>query len=274
MEEERVVYELQDHVAVVTLNRPEKLNALDLPMLHAIDAVGSELAQQPEVRCVILQGAGRAFCAGLDVVSVMGSEELNTSAITQRTHGIANLFQRAAWVWRSLPVPVVAAAHGVVFGGGLQILLGADVKIVHPDTRLCIMEMKWGLIPDMAGTQLMRHAVRDDVIRELTYTAREFSGVDAVQYGFATHLDPTPLEAAKTLALEIAARSPSAVVKAKKLLNAAPYLDAAEGLLHESIEQQSLLGQHNQMEAIYANMQKRKPAFKDYREAPASEAES
>jgi enoyl-CoA hydratase/carnithine racemase len=257
-----------DHIAEVELHRPEKMNALNIPLFNAIIAAGEKLHQDASVRVVILHGAGRAFCAGIDIssFSLQDQDGLNAQNLVERTHGIANMWQKAVWIWRELAVPVIAAVHGIAFGGGLQIMLGADIKYVHPDTRLSIMEGKWGIIPDMAGTQLMRHTVRDDIIRELTYTNRIFSGQEAVQYGFATHTSPQPLEAARQLAKEIASKSPTAIVKAKKVLNKAPYLNESEGLMMESVEQKSLLGAPNQLEAIASGLQKRKGNFNDYRE--------
>lgn len=262
---DKIKIDIQDHVAVVSLNKPEKLNALDLEMMEQLISVAEELANNAVVRVVVLTGEGRAFCAGMDLANFMEGSEIDKVPLTERTHGTANLFQKPAMVWRELPVPVIAAGQGIVFGGGLQIFSGADIRYVTPDCKLSILEMKWGMIPDMAGTQLWRHTVRDDIIRELTYTHRIFSGEEAVQYGFATHLSETPLEAAMALAKEIASKSPSAIVKAKKVLNAAPYLDVAEGLQLESSEQADIIKKKNQMEAVYAGIQKRVGKFEDYR---------
>ncbi|MFK7979989.1 MAG: crotonase/enoyl-CoA hydratase family protein [Saprospiraceae bacterium] len=264
---ERVKIDIQNHIAVVTFNRPEKRNALDSHQFEAIIKAGEQLKKNTSVRAVVLTGAGAVFCAGLDLSNFKGGGLPDDGhPISVRTYGIANKWQQVVWVWRALAVPVIAAVHGAAFGGGLQIMLGADIKYIKPDTKLSIMEMKWGLIPDMAGTQLMRHAVRDDIIRELTYTNRLFSGTDAVQYGFATHLSDNPLEDAMKLAAEIASKSPTAIVKAKKILNAAPYLTSAEGLLMESVEQEDLMKNENQLEAVMSSMQKRPGNFKDYRE--------
>jgi len=171
-----------------------------------------------------------------------------------------------AWVWRDCPVPVIAAVHGVCFGGGLQIMSGADIKYVTLDSRLSIMEMKWGLVPDMAGTQIWPHHVRQDIIKELTYTNREFSGTQAVEYGFATHTSESPFEDAMKLAQEIAGKNPTAVVKAKKMINSAPYQSEADGLMLESIQQEAVMYKKNQMEAVYSTMQKRAGNFEDYRD--------
>lgn len=267
--EERVKIEIQDHIAIVSLNRPDKLNALDDQMFHAIIASAKELEENASIRVVILKGEGRAFCAGIDLstFSFEGANDIDSNAIISRTHGVANKWQKVAWAWRELSVPVIAAVHGVCFGGGLQIMLGTDIKFVHPETKLSIMEMKWGIIPDMAGTQLMRHNIREDVIKELTYTHRVFFGEEAVKHGFASHVSENPFEDAMKLAKEIASKSPSAVVRAKKLINKAPYLQEAEGLQMESDEQDLLLKQHNQVEALFSQMQKREANFKDFRES-------
>ena len=265
--ENRVDIQIDGHIAIVKLNRPDKMNALDIAMFDAIIAAGKQCAANPAIRAVVLCGEGRAFCAGLDLgnFSPDNANSVTKEPLEKRTHGIANKWQKAVWVWRELPVPVIAAVHGVSFGGGLQIMLGADIKFVAPDTKLCVLEMKWGLIPDMAGTQLMRHNVRDDIIRELTYTHRVFSGEQAVAYGFATHTSDTPLDDAIQLAKEIASKSPSAVVMAKELLNKAPYLDQEAGLLEESILQDKIIGKKNQLEAVFAGLQKRDGQFDDFR---------
>jgi len=236
----RVKIEISNHIAVVGFNRPDKMNALDEEQFNAIIAAGEELKVNPSVRAIVLKGEGKGFCAGIDLSSFQPSGGLNTD-IVKRTHGVANMWQKVAWIWREMPVPVIAAVHGVAFGGGLQIMLGADIKYVAPDTKLSVMEMKWGIIPDMAGPQLMRLSVRDDIIRELTYTNRVFNGKEAVEYGFATHVSEDPLSDAMNLAQEIAGKNPTAIVKAKKLLNAVPYMTPAEGLMMESKEQSEIL---------------------------------
>ena len=264
---ERVTLTIDNHVGIVKFNRPEKLNALDTTQRDAILAIAEKIEQNPDIRVVVLSGEGRAFCAGIDVTAAFATADADATAnLAQRTHGIANQWQQIAWQWRALSVPVIAAVHGVAFGGGLQIMMGADIRIVAPDTKLSIMEMKWGIIPDMAGTQLFRHSVRDDIIRLLTYTNRTFSGQEALGYGFATQLSDTPFEEALALAHEIAGKNPAAIVLAKKVLNTAPYQDPEEGLLSESIEQDKLIKTPNQLEAIFASMQKRDAKFDNYRE--------
>jgi enoyl-CoA hydratase/carnithine racemase len=257
-----------DGVADVRLNRPEKMNALDSAMFQALVEAGKSLAQDSGLRAVVLSGEGRAFCAGLDFSSFAGmagaGERRSGPQLFDRSgESPANHAQRAGWIWTELPVPVIAAIHGVAYGGGLQIALGADLRFVAPDARLSVMEIKWGLVPDMSGTQTLRHLVRLDVAKELTFTGRVVSGAEAVELGLATHLSDTPREAALALAREIAAKSPSAVRAGKKLLNASVTASVADGLALEESLQGSLIGRPNQIEAVKANLEKREPRFQD-----------
>src|SRR5216684_1328271 len=178
-------------------------------------------------------------------------------------HGVSNWAQHIVWLWRELPVPVIAAVHGIAFGGGFQLALGADLRYVAPDTLLSVTETKWGLVPDMAGTQLMRHLAREDVVRELTYTARIFSAEEALSYGFATRLVEDPRAAAMATARDIAGRSPDAIRAAKRLLNKAVACEARAGLVAETTEQYCLIGRPNHVEALKANLEKRPPRFTD-----------
>jgi enoyl-CoA hydratase/carnithine racemase len=205
--EDRVRLTITDGVAKVRLNRAAKMNALDPAMFQAIAEAGARLKDDRSLRAVVLSGEGRAFCAGMDGESVAAMAQ-GGSILPSAVQGMANRFQHIVWLWRELPVPVIAAVHGVAFGGGFQLALGADLRYVAPDTRLSVMETKWGLVPDMAGTQLMRHLAREDVVRELTYTARIFSAEQALAYGFATRLAADPLAEAMATARDIAGRSP------------------------------------------------------------------
>ncbi|GAA4774270.1 crotonase/enoyl-CoA hydratase family protein [Stakelama sediminis] len=261
MDSQRVTLQVADGIADVRLNRPDKLNALDPAMFEAIAAVIADLRTRRDVRVAVLSGEGRGFCAGLDMASMAGGAPV--TGLGERTHGIANLFQQVAWGWRSLPVPVIAAGHGVVFGGGLQIFSGADIRIAAPDTRFSIMEMKWGIVPDMAGYALWRGLVRDDHLRALIYTAREFDGTEAEKLGFVTRLAADPLAEAMALATQIAGRNPDAVRAAKRLANRMPEEPASALLQSESDEQAKLMYSPNQMEAVRANMERRAPAFAD-----------
>src|SRR5262249_40437790 len=175
----------------------------------------------------------------------------------------ANYAQQAAYVWTELPVPVIAAVHGVAFGGGLQIALAADIRFIAPDAQLSVMEVKWGLIPDMTGSQTLRRLVRLDVAKELTFTGRVISGTEAAALGLATHVSDRPREDALALAPEIAGKSPAPIRAGRQLLNRAGLLRVAEGLRLEESLQVSLIGKPNQIEAVQANLEKRAPRFRD-----------
>lgn len=266
---DRVAIDIADGIADVRMIRADKMNALDDPMFDALIEAGQAVGADPSIRCVVLSGEGRAFCAGIDLGRLANrasqgeaaqSEGKNLGNLLDRVHGISNRAQYAAMVWRELPVPVIAAVHGVAFGGGFQIMLGADMRYIHPETRLAIMEARWGLVPDMAGTLLLRGLMREDQIRELTYTARVFSGAEAFDYGVATRICDDPYGAAHETARQIAANSPSAVEAAKRMYNAWP-MTPAQALQMESDEQVLLMGSPNQRETLKAHQEKRLPVF-------------
>jgi enoyl-CoA hydratase/carnithine racemase len=267
---ERVSISISEGVADVRLVRTDKLNALDIPMFEALVAAVQRLADERGVRAVVLSGEGAAFCAGLDMGRFAAMKESGGNGLAggkerdlaARTHGIANFPQAAVWGWRQLPVPVIAAVHGVAFGGGFQLALGADMRFLSVDARMSIMEIKWGLVPDMAGTPILAGLVRDDILRELTYTGRIFSAQEATSYGLATRICDDPRAAAFEIAREIAGKSPDAVRAAKRLLNNLS-VDPGPALLAESIEQMKLMGSPNQLEAVRANIEKRAPRFAD-----------
>ena len=258
---------LEDGIADVRLIRADKMNALDPAMWSALAEAVDDLKARQGLRVVILSGEGRAFCAGLDLSSLSDDRDPGASSaggsLSDRTRGIANNAQYAAWGWREIPVPVIAAVHGVAFGAGSQIMAAADIRIVHPDTRIAIMEMKWGLVPDMAGFPLWRTVVRDDVLRELTYTNREFSGSEAKDLGFVTHIDYNPYAKALELAQVIAAKNPHAIRGAKRLCNAIGHMSDQDLLVSETEEQLKVIRTPNQIEAVMANMEKRMPVFVD-----------
>jgi enoyl-CoA hydratase/carnithine racemase len=265
--EHRIRLTITDGIADVRLDHAAKMNALDPAMFRAIAETGAQLKDDRSLRAVVLSGEGRAFCAGLDVERVVavaeGSNLLPFADLAERTYGIANWAQHIVWLWRELPVPVIAAVHGVAFGGGFQLALGADLRYLAPGTLLSVMETKWGLVPDMAGTELMRHLAREDVVRELAYTARIFSADEAFAYGFATRLVDDPWAAAMATARDIAGRSPDAIRAAKRLLNHAVACEARAALVAETTEQQRLIGKPNQIEAVRANLENRPPSFAD-----------
>lgn len=257
-----------DGVAEVRLSRPDKLNALDPRMFRELREAGEALCATRGLRAVVMHGEGRAFCAGLDMESMARvrdglplEADVTAPTLLERTHGLANAPQRTVLVWRDMPVPVVAAVHGVAYGGGLQVALGADLRFVTPDARMSVMEVRWGLVPDMGGMLLMRELARADVIRELTYTARVFTGEEALAIGFATRVCPDPLAEAFRCAREIAQRSPEAVRAAKRLLVGAAAQDLGALLMAESTEQAALMGSPDQIEAVRANLEQRTPRF-------------
>lgn len=264
MSTDRVTIDLADNgIAQVRFNRPDKMNALDPVQFEAIIAAGEELRTMKGLRAVVLAGEGRAFCAGLDLSNFTAAPDDERKPLTERTHGNANLFQEVAMTWRKCPVPVIAAVHGVCFGGGLQIASGADIRVVHPATRMAIMEMKWGLVPDMGGYALWRGLVRDDHLRELVYTNREFSGQEALSLGLATHVTEDPLGKANEIANEIANRNPEAIRGAKRLSEAMLEQSGDDILMAESVEQAAVIRTPNQIEAVMAGMQKRTANFTD-----------
>ncbi len=257
---DRVVMSTKDGVCHVRLNRADKMNALDPAMFEGIIAALETLANDGDIRAIVLSGEGKAFCAGLD----LGSFGLNDDApsdLVPRTHGKANWVQHLGWGWRQLPVPVISAVHGVCFGGGLQLMAGSDVKIIHPETRCAVMEMRWGLVPDMSGYPLWRGNVRDDVLRRLVYTNEVFSGEDAQYYGFATEVNADPLARAMELATVIAGKNPDAIGAAKRISNMMGEASDAELLMAESVEQTEIIYKPNQLEAVAAFFEKRDAKF-------------
>ncbi|PJG56996.1 enoyl-CoA hydratase [Bradyrhizobium forestalis] len=268
--EDRVQISISEGVADVRLVRADKMNALDQAMFEALVAATERLSKDKGVRVVVLSGEGRAFCAGLDMGRFAAMKEKGGNGIpggenrdlTVRTHGQANFPQQAVWGWRQLPVPVIAAVHGVAFGGGFQLSLGADMRFLSPDARMSVMEIKWGLVPDMAGTPILASLVRDDILRDLTYIGRIFSAQEAMTYGLATRICDDPRAAALEVAREIAGKSPDAIRAAKRMLNNLS-VDPGPALLAESVEQQKLIGSANQTEAVRANLEKREPKFAD-----------
>lgn len=258
----RVSVDITDHIARVTLTRPDKMNAVDPQMAEAIVRAGQSLMES-DIRAVVLSGEGKSFCAGLDVMSFANFAAGDPEALVMpRTHGNTNIFQEVAMVWRRLPVPVIAALHGAVYGAGLQLALGADIRIAAPDAKLAIMEMKWGLIPDMGGMVLLPRLARSDVIRLMVYSAQPVAADQARDWGLVTELSDDPQTAAQEMAQEIAGKSPSAIRAAKRLIAVSESgADEDTILLAESREQAGLIGRPHQMEVIAANMAKRPPVF-------------
>ena len=267
---DRVSLTISDGIADVRMNRPDKRNALDGAMFQGLAEMGERLKTESGVRAVVLSGEGASFCAGLDFSSFQmmagndrpaADDEGNPGAMQEGR--ITHLGQQVCWVWQEIPVPVIAAVHGHALGGGIQIALGADIRIVHPDTQMSVRELHWGLVPDMTGTLTLSSLVRADVAKELVFTARIFDGREAYSLGLATRLSDTPLDDAMAMATAIAGRSPDAVRGAKALLNGLFNDGAAEQFADERRVIGSLIGRPNQIEAVMANFEKRTATFAD-----------
>jgi enoyl-CoA hydratase/carnithine racemase len=258
-----VIVDVTEGVADVRLDRSSKHNGLDRALFDALVSTGEALAREASLRAVVLSGEGPSFCAGLDFASFMADPDAFSSLLARKDGCLGNHAQRAAWVWAELPIPVIAALHGHVLGGGLQIAAAADIRIATPDAKLSVREIEWGLVPDMTGTQTLRHLLRLDVLAELTFTGRIVDGTEAAQLGLVTRVCADPRAAALTLAREIAQKSPHAVRAAKRLLRAAATAGLADGLRLEEAEQVALLGSPNQLEAVAANLARRAPRFVD-----------
>ena len=264
MDPERVTIEVADHVADVRMVRAAKHNGLDSRMFAALNEAIDSLGGEPGVRAIVLSGEGPSFCAGLDFQSFLSGEgDLAGDGFERRDGEAPNRAQRVAYGWRELPVPVIAALTGACFGGGLQIALGADIRIAAADTRLSVMELHYGLVPDMSLWQTLGRLVRDDAARELVYTARIVAAPEALELGLVTRVEADPRAAAHELAAEIAARSPDAIRRAKRLANEAPKLSAADGLALEEALQRELLGTPNQVAAVQAALSRQPAAFID-----------
>lgn len=263
MSTDRVTFALDGHVAHVRLNRPEKRNGLDPALFQALVDVGRRLRTEPGVRAVVLAGEGPAFCAGLDFQAFLQTPNAKELLLQRPPDRPANLAQEVAWIWREVPVPVIAAIHGACFGGGLQIALGADLRLCAPDAKLCVMEIEYGLVPDMAGSVTLLEILPLDVAKELTFTGRVFDGNEAKSLGLVTRVVDDPLAAATELARAIATRSPDAIRGSKTLLDRAPRLSVREAFALESELQVALLGSPNQVEAVMSRLQKRPAVFRD-----------
>lgn len=264
---ELVTITIVDHVADVRFNRPDKYNALSFDMIKAMAGAINRLARESGVRAVVVSGEGKGFCAGLDVenfAALQSAEGNPFPDLTERYENhITNIFQHIAYGWKELPMPVIAAIHGVALGGGCQIALGADIRFCTPDAKLSLMEMRWGMFPDMSATQTLRDLVPIDVAKELIFTGKTIRGEEAARLKLVTHVCERPYDEAMALAREIASKNPDAVRAAKKLLNDVWHGDAARGLLMESELMMTVMGTPNQLEAVSANFTGKTPSYKD-----------
>lgn len=273
---DRVRVDVEDRIAHVRLNRPEKKNALDGEMFDGLIGAARRLADDPSVRVVVLSGEGDSFCSGLDFSSfsdmASGALDAGTDAVQAAARDLspagANRPQQLGWLWQELPIPVIAAVQGAAYGGGFHIALGADIRFVAPDARIAFVEITWGLVPDLSGTQALRRLVPLDVAKKLILSGEPIDGRRAVELHLGTELSDHPLDDALALARTIAQRSPEAVRAAKKLLNESALVPVSEGLANEFRASSALMGGKNQIEAVMAKLEKRRPDFVDPESSP------
>lgn len=264
-----VIIEQQGGVVELRLNRPDKRNAVDSAIMGGLLDAIEQIKADNSARVVVLSGEGKGFCAGLDMASFgdMVSGDLTAdsaaSAYDDLSPAGANRVQQLGWGLQELAIPVIAAIHGGAMGGGLNLALGADIRVVAPDAKLGFVEITFGLLPDMSATQSLRHIARLDRIKELIFTGRKFTGTQAYEYGLATVLSDTPREEALEMARMIANRNPDAVRAAKKLLNDSMFSSTRDGLIAESDCSRELMGTANQLEAIMSGFESREPNFAD-----------
>lgn len=268
--QERVDITIENQIAHVRMVRSDKMNALDNDMMKALIAAGERLKDEAGLRAIVLSGEGRAFCAGLDMGNFSATadkadsdEKLTRKPLVERTHGQANMPQKVACIWREIGVPVIAAAHGFTLGGGFQIFMGADIRFAAPGTKFSIMEIKWGLVPDMGTTHVMARLAREDILKELAMTGRIFEADEALDIGFLTRIHDDPVAHALDVAQQIAARNPEAIRGIKRLYNEPADRHLRETLILESEIQDEIIGGPNQIEAVMAEMEKREARFDD-----------
>lgn len=268
---DRISIDVEGGVADVRLVRADKMNAVDGPMFEALAEAGETLRQEKGVRAIVLSGEGRSFCAGLDFSSFQAmasgpapsSRREGGERLLDRDDRITSRGQQAVYTWTEQEVPVIAAVHGHALGAGFQLALGADIRFIHPEAVMSVLEIRWGLIPDMTGTQVLPRLVGLDVAKELTFTGRMVPGPECVEIGLATHLSDDPRADALALAREIATKSPDAIRHGKRLLSQSGQVTVAEQFADEARTMASLIGSPNQVEAVTAYFEKRDPVFED-----------
>ncbi len=253
---DRTLLKIRDNIAYVTLNRPDKHNGLDEAMLRSLIQTAQTIRRDRSVRCVIIQGNGPSFCAGLDFGYVAKHPSMILKFFAKLPWIKDNTFQRVAHIWRDLPVPVIAAIHGNCFGGGFQIILACDYRIATPDATLSILEMKWGLIPDMSGMVTLSRLTRVDIAQELTMTGRFFSGREGAEYGLISKISENPLVEAKKLARTICEKSPDAIAATKYIYKKTWKKDTRMTLFWERLTQLRLFIGKNQRIAMHNALNK------------------
>ncbi|QBY04958.1 crotonase/enoyl-CoA hydratase family protein [Thalassotalea sp. HSM 43] len=240
----------QDNIAIVTLNRPDKMNALNIELFEAIDKVSKQLRKNRQIRAIILTGSGNNFCAGIDIKSALGSKTAAIKLLFKWWPGQANLAQRVSHNWRTIPVPVIAAIEGHCLGGGVQLILGADFRIANHNAQFSVMEGKWGIIPDMSGNMGLAQLMPKDQALKLVMSAETFDAKQALQYGLLTELDDKPLQRAIEFAQSLCQRSPDTLAASKKLYHKSWTDKPWRWLMRESWYQIKILLAKNQRIAV------------------------
>jgi len=262
MAEKPVLLDRQNDRVELRLNRPERHNAMNLAMLGAVVGQAKRLKRDRALRSVVISGNGPSFCSGLDFPAVMGQPLKAIPAAAQLWLPWINRFQRWSLAWRQIGAPVIAAVHGNCFGAGLQLALGADIRVAAPDARLSVMETRWGLVPDMGGMVLLRELVPIDVAKELTLSARVIDAQEAHRLGLVTHLSEDPLARAQALAIELSRHSPDAIAGAKFGLQSGWNTSIARAAAIERYWQRHLIGRANQRVSAAKVDGKTKAVFK------------
>lgn len=264
-----VIFAIDQGVAHVEIDRAEKLNSLTREVFEDLVEVGLALKESPEVRAVVLSGRGRAFSAGLDFTEMSRLAQDGTATTSAAEAGAGSaattggavdvgerlgsaraLAQKAVHVWSLIEVPVIAGIRGPALGGGMQIALGADIRIAGKGVQLSLMEIKWGIIPDMCGTQLLPRLVGPGTAKKLIATGEAIGAEEALRIGLVEELAEEPVERALELAADIAGKSRSALVWAKKLVDLSYEADLATGLDAEQEALASLIGTDEQREVV------------------------
>lgn len=238
--------EKNNRIATVSLNRPDKRNAMSFALLKELVATAKEIEKDRSIRCVILTGEAQVFSAGIDL-SDLNNPKNTAFAAWELIKPGQSLFQKAFLIWQNLPIPVIAAIEGFCFGAGMQLALAADIRIATPTTKMSIMESRWGLVPDMGLTRSLKGLIGVDLAKELTLTARIFDAEYAKEIGLVTHLDQDPLAKANVIAQEILQRSPDAIMAAKRVLDAMEHQPEKALRLEKLWQLKLLLGKNSSL---------------------------
>jgi len=261
---ELIKLEIKNKIATITLNRPQKKNALTLEMLVTLSTIGDNLKNETSLKCIIIKGSAGTFSSGIDITSFasLASDKQLLNSIMAPLDGVSyNQIQKSCLIWQEISIPVVAVLEGPVFGAGLQLALGADIRIAGDNTVLSIMETKWGLIPDMGITQTLPKLISYDQALYATLTSNLITATEAKSLGLVTICSKNPYDESTKWVKGISARSPEAIVSTKTLYKKAWSEKTTENVRLEALLQTKLIGSPNQMEAVLANIENRTPNF-------------